>query len=417
MFPLLFLPALAAAAPAARQAQTPAIMPLSYKYGGYPKVSTDLVYGTPGQTPIETVVDTGSADFWVYGPNGKINSGSPYLFGTGPCTEDVTPFFNYPGSSTSTDLRESPAAYAYGGNGKIIQAPRSINDTISFTNAAYPPLLNQQVQLANYSVIRSSATTCNGMAYERSILGLSANTNSTRGPSFRGDLLATGRIESPTLSMWFDAPPANVTGEFHGTALFGALPDASKHTGPLVKVGLNMPEGGGVGYWVDVPAFSYGGKPFAVDTQTTPRCLIDSGFGTENIPLAADDFHAATGTVDNHGYPAWPGPCESIPKDKTLDYTFTAADGAEVTVKVPLRSYARGINDYYNETNVCALSFTLDTSGMCAVGAPFFTSAFLAFNDDKAEVGIAQGGVSSGAEKGVDGLGEVTVVKRGAGLP
>ncbi|KAL1650441.1 hypothetical protein SLS58_001260 [Diplodia intermedia] len=77
----------------------------------------------------------------------------------------------------------------------------------------------------------------------------------------------------------------------------------------------------------------------------------------------------------------------------------------------------KGINDSYNETNVCALSFTLDTSGMCAVGAPFFTSAFLAFNDDKAEAGIAQGGVSSGAEKGVDVLGEVTVVKRGAGLP
>lgn len=131
MFPLLLLPALAAAAPAARQAQTPAIMPLSYKYGGYPKVSTDIVYGTPGQAPIETVIDTGSANFWVssinpflqasltkmqvYGPDGKVNSGSPYLFGTGPCTEDVTPFFNYPESSTATDVKDSPRAFAYGG--------------------------------------------------------------------------------------------------------------------------------------------------------------------------------------------------------------------------------------------------------------------------------------------------------------
>lgn len=65
MFPLLLLPVLAAAAPTARQAQTPKILPLSYKYGGYPKVSTDIVYGTPGQTPIETVVDLGSANFWV----------------------------------------------------------------------------------------------------------------------------------------------------------------------------------------------------------------------------------------------------------------------------------------------------------------------------------------------------------------
>lgn len=71
MFPLLFLPAIAAAAPAARQAQAPAILPLSYKYGGYPKVSTDIVWGTPGQEPIETVVDLGSADFWV-SPNTSV---------------------------------------------------------------------------------------------------------------------------------------------------------------------------------------------------------------------------------------------------------------------------------------------------------------------------------------------------------
>ncbi|KAK0662751.1 hypothetical protein DIS24_g1642 [Lasiodiplodia hormozganensis] len=417
MFPLLFLPALAAAAPAARQAQTPAIMPLSYKYGGYPKVSTDIVYGTPGQAPIETVIDTGSANFWVYGPDGKVNSGSPYLFGTGPCTEDVTPFFNYPESSTATDVKDSPRAFAYGGNGKIIQAPRSVNDTISFTNTKYPSLLDQQVQLANYTVIRSSATTCNGMVYERSILGLSENTADTTGPSFRGNLLSSGRIESPTLSMWFDKPPADVRGEFRGTALFGALPGPEKYSGPLVKVALDPPEGTYVGYYVATPKISYEGKQFAIDTETVPRCLVDSGFGTENIPLVTKDFLDATGAVDNHGYPAWPGSCDSIPANKTLDYTFTGVDGRDVTVRVPLRSYARGINDYYNETNVCALSFTLDTSGMCAVGAPFFTSAFLAFNDDGKEVAIAQGGVSTSADEGVDGLGEVTVVKSGAGLP
>lgn len=255
------------------------------------------------------------------------------------------------------------------------------------------------------------------MVYERSILGLSENTASTKGPSFRGDLLSTGRIESPTLSMWFDKPPADATGEFHGTALFGALPSDDKYEGPLVKVPLNPPEITYVGYYISTPKISFGGNEFAIDRETSARCLVDSGFGTENIPLVTEDFLKATGTVEKYGYPAWPGSCESIPKDKTLDYTFTGADGKEVTVKVPLRSYARGINDYYNETDSCSLSFTLDTSGMCALGAPFFTSAFLAFNDDGKDVAIAQGGVSSGAENGVDGLGEVTVVKSGAGLP
>ncbi|GME36997.1 Peptidase A1 [Neofusicoccum parvum] len=417
MFPLLLLPVLAAAAPTARQAQTPKILPLSYKYGGYPKVSTDIVYGTPGQTPIETVVDLGSANFWVYGPNGTINSGSPYLGGIGPCTEDVTPFFNYPASSTAAGLEHQGQAYAYGGNGKIIQAPASVNDTISFTNAKYPSLANQKVQLANFTLVRSRGTTCSGMEYERSILGLSENTNTTVGPSFRGDLLATGQIESPTLSMWFDAPPAAVTGEFHGTALFGALPPADKYAAPLVKVAQHPPEGTYVGYYVATPRFSVAGRAIPVDTARSPQCLVDSGFGTENLPLATAAFLNATGLVDSHGYPAWPGPCDSIPANRTLDYSFAGVGGDEVTVRVPLRSYARGINDYYNETDVCALSFTLESTGACALGAPFFTGAFLAFNDDTKEIAIAQGGVSSGAEEGVDGLGEVTVVKSGEGLP
>lgn len=417
MFPLLFLPAIAAAAPAARQAQAPAILPLSYKYGGYPKVSTDIVWGTPGQEPIETVVDLGSADFWVYGPNGTINSGSPYLGGTGDCTENVTPFFNWPKSSTATGFTEDMKGYAYGGNGKLITAPAHVNDTISFTNTKYPSLLNQQVQLANFTRVRSRATTCAGSPYERSILGISENTGTNTGPSFRGDLLSTGRIESPTLALWFDAPPAAITDAFVGTALFGALPDASKYSGPLVKVAQHPPEPPYVGYYVATPRFSFGGQAIPVNTTATPQCLIDSGFGTENLPLATPDFLHATGLVESNGYPAYPGPCESIPRNQTLDYTFTGVGGEEVTVKVPLRSYARGISDYYNQTNVCGLSFTLESTASCALGAPFFTAAFLAFNDDTKEMAVAQGGVSSGAEEGVEGLGEVTVVKRGAGLP
>ncbi|EKG19996.1 Peptidase A1 [Macrophomina phaseolina MS6] len=407
MFPLLFLPAIVAAAPAARQAQAPALLPLSYKYGGYPKISTDIIWGTPGQEPIET----------VYGPNGTINSGSPYLGGTGDCTENVTPFFNWPESSTATDYQDQLRGYAYGGNGKLITAPGHVNDTISFTNPKYPSLLNQQVQLVNFTRVKSRATTCNGSPYERSILGISEDTETNTGPSFRGDLLSTGRIESPTLSLWFNAPPASVLGEYKGTALFGALPSADKYAGPLVKVAQHPPEDSYVGYYVATPKFSVAGKEIPVNTTATPQCLIDSGFGTENLPIATPDFLNATGLIESNYYPAYPGPCESIPKDLTLDYTFAGVDGEEVTVKVPLRSYARGITDYYNETNVCGLSFSLEATASCALGAPFFTSAFLAFNDDTKEIAIAQGGVSSGAEDGVDGLGDITVVKRGAGLP
>lgn len=339
------------------------------------------------------------------------------------------PFFNVPKSTTATKpvYKKYGYGFAYGGNGKLVSAPYSVNDTIRFGHdSLVPPIKNQQVAIANYTQIAQAADKCYAdFSYDDSILGLSAYTKDTEGPSLRQNLLTAGKIESSTLSMWFDAPPKQVNGTYHGTALFGALPPKSKYSGELVRVAPKPPSGAYVGYYVGRPVFSTTGsfKNPKAGTRTlklsdkVPQCLVDSGTGQDNLPISQSDFLKTTGAIIHGGFPAYNGSCASIPANVTLDFTFAGLGGKSVTVKVPLRNYARGNTDYLGDANKCGLSMELDEVGGCTFGAPWFSAAFVAFNDEKNEIAIAQGGVSTGATKGVAGLGDVVIVKKGQGLP
>ncbi|KAF2143519.1 uncharacterized protein K452DRAFT_297243 [Aplosporella prunicola CBS 121167] len=418
MLAWLLLPGLTAAA-------SLPMLPLNYKYGGYPKISADIKLGEPAQHVIETVVDLGSADFWVYGPNATIFYGSPYLGVEGPCNVTAEPYFNYPESSTASAPDNNSRSYSYGGHSKIVSAYYSINDTLSFATASYPSLPNTRVELSNKTLLRQRADVCTGIEYEKAILGLAAYSASTGGPNLRRDLVDSGRVPSSALSLWFDAPPADVKSTYRGSALFGGVPK-DKYAGPLVSVQTSASQNDGL-YYLAAPTFTVtppngtAKKELPYDKAATQACLVDSGTGTENLPFEAAALYAALGLIEFQGRPAFNAPCAAIPANLTLDYAFPAASNGNktVTVRVPLRSYARGISDAFSDGSVCGLSFTLGSVGSCVLGAPFFTAAFLALSDEgeggKTEVALAQGGVSNGAEEGA--VGEVVVVGRGEGLP
>ncbi|OJD30751.1 peptidase a1 protein [Diplodia corticola] len=423
MLPILLslLAASSAAQPTKRQDGKPVFMPLKYPYNGYPKVYADIYLGTPEQTPIETVVDLGSSDYWVYGPNSTIYYGSPYLGVEGHCRETPEPSYNPFASSTALGFLNKTRGYAYGGNGKMIESHYSVNETLSFSaDDSYPHLVNTQVAITNKTIIKVRADECDGTTYDSSILGLSA-PRAGSGPSFRQNLLDGGSIASSTLAMWFDAAPAGVRDDYRGTLLLGALPKG-KYSGELVQVPRRQPEGS-IGYYVDTPAWSAAGrvvKPFrGFDNSTVDECLIDSGSGQDYLPIDEDDFlDAVGGVVMFNGYPAWNGSCESIPADKSVAITFKAvAEGQSVTVDMPLRNWARGNTDFWNNTQVCGLSMSLSNVGSCTLGSPFSSAVFLAVNDELNQIALAQGGVSTGAEDGYEGLGEVEVIPKGQGLP
>jgi len=163
----------------------------------------------------------------------------------------------------------------------------------------------------------------------------------------------------------------------------------------------------------------------SVSDKSVKQCLLDSGTGNDMLPFASKDVVKASSLI-NYQSPegtsiiAWNGTCDSIPTSATLDYTFAGSTaGKSVTIKVPIRSYAGGQYDTLSDVpkNVCGLSVEFDEYGSCVSGAPFSTAVFAAFNDDKKQIALAQGGVSTGATTGTAGLGSVSVICPGQDIP
>ncbi|KKY29573.1 putative secretory aspartyl proteinase sap2p [Diaporthe ampelina] len=395
-------------------------IPLNLRFGDNHKTSTD-VFIPSLNTTLEVVYDQGSENFFVFGPNSIANWGLNCLGCQGPCNASVPAgdYLDYTHSSTASDTVPFGSFYAYGGFDKIYNGEVAVNETFDFVNSAglSSKSPDTRVAIVNYLQQRiGDSGTCSPVPiYDLGILGVSPYYHSnnetgrnTTGPSFRQDLLERGLIDAPVQSLWFDEPPADVRGTYTGGGLQGGI-DTSKFEGPLVKV-PNAWEEGRVGYYVPVPKVSSNGIPIATGSAGTEvtSCLVDSGTHNDDIPIADEaTFFNATGIRrSDAGHISWPGTCDSIPADKTIDLTFDGVnEGESITIKVPIRAYVRLGLDSDEEGEYCSLS--IEPSG-CILGSPFATAAFFAADDERGEIAFAQGAVSK-AGSAVD---EASVIAR-----
>jgi hypothetical protein len=376
--------------------------PLNYYYGPNHKISTDLV--TPfDNTTIEVVFDTGSENFWVFGPNATNNWGKTCLGCQGQCNATVSPFYNWPDSPTAAAPDQFSTFYAYGAYTKIVQGSISVNDTFAFTNVAGQSTVVPDVRVAVESYMQQrlgDGGQCIPAAYDLAILGVAPYQVSpswnTTGPSVRKSLLDSGAVGAPVISMWMDEAPADTAATYTGGALFGGI-ETSKYSGELVKVPLLTSDSGppSVGYYVPVPQLHVNGVTVNTSDTTTRTCLLDSGTQVDDLPVSFGDeaekaFMNASGlTRSPIGRVAWPGDCNSIPANLTVDLEWAGVEaGKSVTVKVPVRNYVRA-----NGAEVGYCTLNMDFGG-CLLAAPFFTAAFLAADDAAGEIALAQGGVS-----------------------
>ncbi|KAK7723930.1 hypothetical protein SLS64_000261 [Diaporthe eres] len=395
-------------------------IPLNLRYGANHKTSTD-VFIPSLNTTLEVVYDQGSENFFVFGPDSIANWGLTCLGCQGPCNASVPAgdYLDYAHSTTASEPVPFSSFYAYGGLDKIYVGNVAVNETFDFVNSAGQSTKSPDttVAIVNYLQQRiGSDGTCSPVPiYDLGILGVSPYYHSnnetgrnTTGPSFRQDLLETGRINAPVQSLWFDEAPADVRGTYTGGGLQGGI-DTSKFEGSLVKV-PNAWEQGRVGYYVPTPKLSSNGIPISTGSASgeVTSCLVDSGTHNDDLPIADEAaFFNATGIRRSPaGHVSWPGTCDSIPADKTIDMTFDGVNAGEsVTIKVPIRSYVRVGLDSDEAAGYCSLS--LEPSG-CILGSPFATAAFFAADDERGEIAFAQGGVSK-AGTAVD---EASVIAR-----
>ncbi|KAI6762356.1 hypothetical protein HG530_008336 [Fusarium avenaceum] len=427
----------AAVAAAPSPPSRPPTIPISYSYGGYPRVQADIKWGTPGQFPVPTIFDTGSPSFWVFGPNSIINDGTNAHYVQGPCNKTVKAFYNWPKSTShskggAVKPKGGPLVYAYGGNGKLITAPATINDSFSFSNTKFSKLTNNQVGLADYAQVAQLDDKCRipESDFDHSILGLAPLPEGFAGPSFRDNLRRTGKTQSSSFTMWFDQQPKSIKSPYSGAAVFGAIPSKKKYTGELVRIKQNYPEPPYVGYYSALPeltttSFRKPGKSVKIGLtdSSVKQCLLDSGTGEDRLPFSEKEIMKATGLIQLESplALAWNGTCESIPRTATFNFTFAGATpGKKVTVAIPIRSYARGEYDElpgYDASKYCALSVSGDEYGGCTFGAPFFTAVYAVFHDDKKQIALAQGGVSTGTSDGITGIDQLTPILPGLNIP
>lgn len=384
-------------------AYAPAVhMPLHLNFGVNEKISTSLYIASANKS-IEVVYDSGSENFFLFGPGAIDNWGTSAIGSEGPCNASVPrgSLYDYRNSPTASSPVKHVVTYVYGGADKIYDGEVTVNDTFTFYNDAdleRETVPDVRVQLANFLIQRINDPNCTGsQPYDLGILGVSpyyhnTTTADTKGPHFRQDLLERGVIKAAVQSIWFDEAPESVYGTYTGSGLLGGI-DTSKYNGDLIKVQTSPPQGY-VGYFTAVPNITINGVSFT-QPENTEYCQLDSGTHDDTIPIAYTEdtnFYNASGLVlSPKGYVAWPGECDAVPRNLTFDYTFPSINaGKEVTIKVPVRAYVRV--DYSKlDPGYCIMS--VSTSG-CLLGAPFASASFFAADDETGEIALAQGGVS-----------------------
>jgi Eukaryotic aspartyl protease len=380
-------------------------IPVEFLYGADSRVTSNITFGT--SEPITVVMDTGSANAWIWQSGAVVHWGSPYLFDPGPCNLTVPNTTTYnPLSSLTSLIQNTSSEYVYAGNSKIVQGSLYSNDTLTFVSssstsnstASLKPIPNIQLALENSAILRlrDNGSCAPPPSYDKGIIGLSPyiSSNTTPGPSFRQTLFSSALILSQTMVSYFDAPPTAL-GSLSGGLLLGAI-DTSKLSGPLVRV-PNVVGSGQLGYYVARPNVTFLGQEWAPDQNAS--CLLDSGTHADYLPfdplaaLPARFFNASGGLlVDVNGVVGFNGSCSSIPRDLNITYTFSGyGDGKNVKIDVPLRNYARGAT-LEGESGVCLLNLEV---GGCTFGAPFYSGAVVAVDDERGVLALAQGGVSA----------------------
>jgi hypothetical protein len=299
--------------------------------------------------------------------------------------------------SLTSHIQNTSSEYIYAGYSKIVQGTLYSNDTLTFsTNASIP---NTQIALESSAILRikSNGSCIPPPPYDKGIIGLSPyiNSKTTQGPSFRQNLFSSSAINSQTMITYFSSPPSTLS-TLSGGLLLGAI-DTSKFCGPLVRI-PNVAETGEIGYYTQKPNITFNGQTFMLDINTT--CLLDSGTHADYLPFAPQSsaykqFLNGSGGMlkDENGVIAYNGTCESIPQDLNINYVFSGlTEGKSVKVDVPVRNYARGASlDGVAGEGICLLNLEV---GGCTFGAPFYSGAVVAVDDERGVLALAQGGVS-----------------------
>ncbi|KAK8073648.1 candidapepsin-1 [Apiospora phragmitis] len=356
-------------------------MPISYKSHDRPLMKRDednnvplfnisvlsylieLTIGTPGQ-PVKVAIDTGSSELWV-NPNCKTSQS------TAQYQECLTNGEYDPDqSSTSTDLN-SMNTIPYGIGTVEIEYYKD--------NVALP---NSTIKLKDIQVGAASRS----QDLNEGILGLSfggkAPTADLRYNNFVDELV----LQNVTDSRTFSVALGNQDASNGGVIIFGGI-DTGKFTGKMTTVPVLGPQGGENlyrvrRYWVQLKSIgsTMGGSSKKYDNSAT-AIVIDTGSSLSTLPsgVVSSMVRDLNGQTDRQGNVIVPCPSSST-TDNTFDFDFGA-----VPIRIPYRNFVIEAGP-----RTCILGVQAATSGgVMLLGDTFMRSAYVVFDQDNMQVGLA----------------------------
>ncbi|KAF7956072.1 hypothetical protein EAE96_004993 [Botrytis aclada] len=374
--------------------------------------------GTPPQD-IDLVLDTGSSDTWM------IASSAPTCTGIGLDDSDETDCNTPYNSDTSSSIEMNVTTYEF--NIRYLDQT-SANGSYITDNVLFGDDVVKSLQM--------------GLAYNTDIqsgilgIGYSANVGTDKYyPGIMDQMLSQNLISTKAYSLYLDSYTSPT-----GSILFGAI-DTSKFTGDLVKLdtvpGRNSD--GSLNYQsLDIELAGVGVTDQGNTTNlrnSRETLTMDSGSSLSSLPPALASavytYFDAYDDTNSSGIVFIPCSLNSS-TSPTINFLFSSYSSSSVTVtiKVPLSElvYPLAQMGYVPDPDqapvdlpfsgeACAFGIGSANDGYYIFGDNFLRSAYVVFDLQNNQVGLAQANINSGGAdtNSSDGDGNKYIVELTAG--
>ncbi|KAK9480697.1 aspartic peptidase domain-containing protein [Lipomyces japonicus] len=331
--------------------------------------------GTPPQS-LRLQIDTGSSDVWVQSGENEVCQES-----SDPCAESG--IFEPDQSSTFDDVSPGLFSIRYG--------------DYSYAKGDYA---TDTFHIGGVSVKNLTVGVATDANATQGIMGIGYSSNeaivSQQGSSSQYSnlpdlLVAQGFIQTRAYSLWLNDLQAST-----GSILFGGI-DTKKFTGDLVTVPILKYTGEETPseFYVSLTGLSLTDDNEQTTLTTSENAvLLDSGTSFIYLPSAIQrGIASAVGAKYNSQLGFYVESCSVQNVSASVDFEFEG-----VTIKVPMSEifYPAISTDgtqitFTNGEDVCLLSVLPDTDiGVSILGDTFLRSAYVVYDLDNEEIGLAQ---------------------------
>lgn len=352
-------------------------------------------------------LDTGSSDLWLPSSDSDICSyGAPYCVDYG----------SFNANTSTTFVEDDDFGYFYISyvDGTAIQGIY-FNDTLNIEGSSIPGATMALALSASRDIgIMGIGFTENESSNDptREEAGLGAPFTY---PSVLDNMVTAGLITSKSYSLWLDNVEDNT-----GTILFGGV-DTEKYTGSLVALPIqpDTQTGSRTSFTVAWTGLSINTGSDSLDfSPSSPQPIIlDSGTTLTYLPddIANNIFNGLGVTTDPSVGQVLP--CTTVANDYSFTYTFGGTNGASITVPlsellIPLidgdtgEPYT-GMPPVPNGPQLCQFGINSAGDAPLLFGDTFLRSAYVVYDLDNFEIGIAQLNIGATASDDGDQISEI----------